>query len=546
MNNIKERLSALSGNAKEFWERLNKRQRIMMGAVPLLLLVSIIASVAYLAYVGGRPNYQPLFTGLEVEDAAAIVDQLKVSKTRYELAENGTAILVPAKEVSASRLILAQNGLPASSNVGYELFDVTKLGVTDFTQKVNLRRAIEGELTRTIMSLEAVESARVMVVQPEDSLFTVEQKEPSASVALRLVKGQRITEEQVRGIMHLVASSVEDLKPANITVIDSTGEILSDFDEQNKESDKLKITELQLKYKKKIEDIHEKKILKALSKVFGENNVVVAVSAELDFDVHTKEDEIYYPVVGDSGITRSEQLIQEKYLGTGTVPEIGVPGTTSNIPGYKGLAEGNAQYDRSEETRNYEISRTLDKREKNQGDIRSISVAVMINDDISYEEENGEPVSYISRRRVAEIQDNVIAMANLVTERGDKVSVLGIKFTPESDTLAKEYQRQVFWQNVKRWTNVGILIFALIAMFVLTLMALRNSVVKEEIPEEVELYDDLEEPVSVEEMLIPELTDEQRNRERIREEVLRMIHDDPEGASLIVRSWLFDEPDEQK
>jgi len=553
MNNFIERLKILRDNALDFWNRQSQRQKMILAGATTAVLLAVIAAVIFVALNTGSPSMHPLFTNLDPEDAASIVEELKSSQTPYEITENGTAILVPKNQVFEKRMEMASQGIPTRGVVGYELFDTSRLGVTDFTQKVNLNRAKQGELARTIMSLDVVESARVMIVEPEQSLFIVEEKKPSASVAVKVAQGKTLQQDQVRGIMHLVASSIEGLEPENVTVVNSKGEILSEFDERMKLTEKLRLSELQLQHKEKIEKLYETKIMKALSKVFGENNVVVVVSAELDYDVHTKEEEVYEPVVGESGIVRSEQLIEEKYLGTGTVPEIGVPGTTSNIPGYKGLAEGNAEYNRSEETRNYEITRRLDKTEKNQGDIRRISVAVMINEDISYETEvnaDGEQVAvpYINRTRLRDIRDNIEAAANLETvetfgqeARGDQIDVVAIKFTPESDYYQKELEHQRLMRRIKDISKYVLLLLVVLAVIILTVIALRSSVVREELPEEVELEPEIEEPVPVEDMLVPELTEEQRNRERVKEEVLRMINDDPEGAALIVRSWLFED-----
>ena len=557
MNNIIERLKILRDNALEFWNKQSQRQKMILAGASAAVLLAVIAAVVYLALNAGSPSMTPLFTNLETEDAAAIVDELKSSGTEYELAQDGTAILVPRNQVFEKRLSLAEQGLPTQGVVGYELFDNTRLGVTDFTQKVNLHRAKQGELARTIMSLEVIESARVNIVEPEQSLFIVEDKDPSASVAVQVVEGKTLDQEQVRGIMHLVSSSIVGLEPEHVTVVNSKGEILSEMDDRMKLSQQMRLNELQLQQKSKLERIYEKKISTYLSPVFGDENVVVAVSAELDFDQHTKEEEVYEPVVGDSGIVRSEQLIEEKYLGTGSVPEIGVPGTTSNIPGYKGLAEGNAEYERSEETRNYEITRKLDKTEKNRGDIRRLSVAVMINEDISYETEtnaDGEEVAvpYINRMRLRDIESNIEAAANLERietfgeeARGDQLDVVAIKFSPEGDYLSQELEHQRLMRKIRDIAKYAILLLVVLAVIILTFIALRSSVVKEEIPEEFELEPEMEEAVPVEDMLVPELTEEQRTRERIKEEVLRMINDDPEGAALILRSWMFEDADKE-
>jgi flagellar M-ring protein FliF len=541
---MRERFEAIKNYALEFWKKTNTNQRRAAIGIGAALVVAIVTLVVILSLRAGMPSYEPLFTNLESGDANTIVQELKKSNTPYKLEADGTAILVDKKAVLEKRLELASKGIPSKGTVGYELFDQTRLGVTDFTQKVNLQRAKEGELSRTIMGLDVVEKARVMIVQPEPSLFVDTQEKSTASVALKLKGNKKLDEDQIRGIVHLVAASIEGLDPKNVTVVDSEGNILSDIDEKQQLAEKMKLTQLQLQHKKLIEDLYQEKIYKALSKVLGEENCVVVVSAELDFDVHTTEDEIYKPVVGDNGVVRSEQLIEEKYLGTGTVPEIGVPGTTSNIPGYKGLAEGNAEYNRSEETRNYEITRLIDKKQKNQGDIRRISVAVMLNEDLTFGDTRqagtAQAATYLTRRRINDIIANVTAAANLDPTRGDMVSVIPIKFQPGVQGIRDLYKDQLRRQRIQQIAYIILIIISIIGIFLLSYFALKSSVVKEEVPEEQMIEEELiEEPVPVEELLMPELTEEQRTREKVKEEVLRMINDDPEGAALIVRSWLF-------
>ncbi len=539
---MKERLVALKNNALEFWKKMNKRQQLALGLGGAAIVVMLLAMAVFLIVRAGMPDYVPLFTNLESEDANAIVQELKKDQTKYELADGGAAVMVDKKIVLSKRLDLAAKGLPSRGTVGYELFDNTKLGVTDFTQKVNLQRAKEGEISRTIMGLDSVEKARVMIVQPEPSLFVDTQEKSSASVAIKLKQNKKLGEEQVRGIVHLVASSIEGLDPKNVTVVDSEGNILSDIDEKQQLEEKLRLSQLQLQQKKLVEDMYQEKINDALSKVLGEENCVVVVSAELDFDVHSTKDVVFKPVVGDSGIPRSQQTIEEKYLGTGTVPEIGVPGTTSNIPGYKGLAEGNAEYNRSEQTTNYEVSEYHDEKQKNQGDIKRISVAVMLNEDLTFGEERtqGAQGTYLTRRRINDIIANVTAAANLDPVRGDMVSVIPIKFQPGVEGTRTEFLNQEKWKRITNWIYIVLIILTIISISLLSFFALRSSVVKEEAPEEPVVEEEaIEEAVSVEELLVPELTEEQRTREKIKEEVLRMINDDPEGAALIVRSWLF-------
>lgn len=535
---MRQRFDQLVKSIKEFWAKLNRRQQIVLTLAAIIIPLSLAAGVVFLVTRSGATSgYAALYTNLESEDAAAIIEELKKENTPYQLEEEGRVIKVPRKELYEKRLELAKKGLPAMGVAGYELFDKTRIGLTDFTQKVNYQRALEGELTRTIMGMEEIESARVMIVMPEEELFINEKEPASASVALKLKKGKELNEDQIMGIIHLVAHSVKGLDPKGITVVDSHGNLLSDIlSEKRDMREKMQMTEFQMKLKSQIEDRYEKKIQKALAKVLGDENTVVVVTAELDFDIHKTTNEVYEPVVGDRGIVRSEQEIAEKYLGTGSVPEIGVPGTTSNIPGYKGLAEGTAEYNREEATRNYEITKKVDEINKNQGDIRRLSVAVMLNEKVESLQTEGE----INRRKIAEIRENVSAAANLDYNRGDKVSVISVNFaSPPLKDLALAQEK--FRQRMK-YIYLGLIVATLLIMALLTFFALRRVVSPEEEREDLIIPEDayLEEPVPVEELLVPELTDEQRMREKIREEVLRMINDDPEGAALIVRSWLFE------
>ncbi|MFH1537386.1 MAG: flagellar basal-body MS-ring/collar protein FliF [bacterium] len=537
---MRQRLEILLASIREFWAKLNKRQRLALTLVSIAIPVCIAASVIYiLTRSGTASKYTALYMDLAPADASAILDELKKTNTPYQLADDGKKILVPRNEVYEKRLEMAKAGLPSRGVAGFELFDKTRLGVTDFTQQVNYQRALEGELSRTIMGMEEVENARVMVVLPEPSLFVTEKELATASVALKLRENKQLNDEQVRGIIHLVAHSIRGLDPKNITVVDTHGNLLSEILQQKRDMrDKMQMTEFQMGFKARIEDRYEEKIRKALSKVLGEENMVVVVTAELDFDVHKTTNEVFEPVVGDRGIVRSEQEISEKYLGTGTVPEIGVPGTTSNIPGYKGLSEGTAEYNREEATRNYEITKKVDEIIKNQGDIERLSVAVMLNEALpSITREDGT----LDRRRMEQIRENVAAAANIDFTRGDKVSVISIAFTgpPLRDVaLAQEKFRQMM-----KKIYLGLTLIALILIMLFTYLALRRVIIPEEPEPEIEEFEEdrLEEPVPVEDLLIPELTDEQRMRERMREEVLRMINDDPEGAALIVRSWLFED-----
>ena len=538
---MRERLRILRQNLQEMWIKMTVRNRRIIMIAAGAVAVGILAAIVFLAVSASKPEMKVLYSHLSGNDAHAILQDLEKNGVKYELGEDGKTIKVPMDKVPEARIRLASQGLPTGGTAGFELFDETRLGVTDFTQKVNLRRALQGEIERTIAGLVNVDSARVMIVQPEASLFVTDQKEASASVAVKLKDPKEgLSAEQIQGIMNLVASSIEGLKPQNVTIIDSKGNLISDLEKKKEDAEKLRMTAMQLKQKLEIEQQYERDINKHLAKVFGAENIAVVVKAELDFSKTKKEDIVYEPIrpAADAGVIRSQQEIKEKYLGTGTVPEIGVPGTTSNIPGYKGLAEGNAEYNRSELTTNYEITERRTQQEKAQGDIARMQVAVILNEGLTDRE--GE--TYPKATLIRDVEENVFSAANLDRNRGDSVDVKVFNFKMDKqatvdDLAAAEARRRYIYRMI----SYGLLAFAILAMLILGWIALKNVVVPEEIPEEETEEEEFEEPVPVEELQIPELTDEQRMREKILEEVLRMIRDDPEGAALIVRSWMFDE-----
>ena len=205
------------------WRKLNPNQRLTVGvsALGVVLVAALVTTWA------GRPDYQVLYTGLKAEDGGRIVEKLRSKKVPFQLKDGGSTVLVPQQYVYEMRLDLATAGLPQAGGVGYEVFDKNNFGMTDFVQKLNYQRALEGELTRTIQQLEEVEQARIHIVLPEPRLYTEERTLPTASVVLKLAGAGRLSQGQIKGITHLVASSVEGLKPEDVTVIDTNGNILS-------------------------------------------------------------------------------------------------------------------------------------------------------------------------------------------------------------------------------------------------------------------------------------------------------------------------------
>ena len=537
---------------KETWGRFNLTQKILIIAIPSILFIGLLIFIL----MSSQSRFEVLYSNLEQKDAAEVTAELKKETIPYRLAskENMVMILVPSDKVYDTRLTLAGQGLPRGSGVGYEIFDTPKWGSTDFTQKVNYKRALEGELQRTIGSLQQIESARISIVMPEPELFTEKEKPTTASVVLDLKPDAILKKEQVRGIVHLVAASVEGLKPENVNVIDSKGNILSAFIQEEQEENnpdspdgstltqQAKLTLHQMEVQQSYEKDLERKVTSMLNKVLGGNSrFAVSVSAELNFDKSENDSEIFEPVVDGQGIARSSQTKKEQYVGDGGFPTTlvgGVPGTDSNIPGYQAVQGNNSQYSKEETTTNYEINRTVKHDVVAPGSPKRVSVGVFV--------DNLQP------QQVEAIKSAVIAAAGMDLNRGDQVAVENMPFD-NTQALAslKEAQMQDMWN--RNYTYLWMAVLVLLAFGVL--LFLRSLLKPKKEKQYVETLEDLNEEApmvpQVEDIITTDVTAEDlaraesardaKKREAVRKEVFEMANRNPENIAQIIKKWLSEE-----
>lgn len=422
MANWRERL-------RELWNRYDNRHRYaFIGGIIAL----VIAIVGISFWYGSKPEYVPLYTNLETKDAGDVVNNLKETGVPYELVEDkrGATILVPATQVHNLRLDLAAQGLPRG-NKGFELFDDSKLGVTEFQNKVNYLQALQGELTRTIEHLGSVEKARIHIVLPEDSLYKKNEKPATASILLMLKPEAQLTKPEVKGIVNLVSHSVQGLTPENITIVDEQGNILNknDDDELEQQNAQNLRTLNQIEMTKRVRDHIQQNIQTMLDKTLGEGNAFVRVSVELDFDDRKIDRQTFTPVVDDAGIIRSQQDVSESYTGESNVPG-GPAGVTGNIPGYVAEERNtNAEYERKESTRNYEINEENQKIVASPGSIRRLTVAVLVSDEITELQQEG-------------LLRAVSSAAGINEERGDTISVEPMPFNTDLRDQREALERQ--------------------------------------------------------------------------------------------------------
>ncbi len=405
----------------------------------LIMIGIVVVCCVFLAFqFFFSPKYQALYTDLEQSDAAAISAALEKSGVKFKISPEGDKILVAGASIPKLRLDLASKGLPKGSGVGFEIFDKANINISDFSQKVNYKRALEGELARTIGSLDTIKVAKVHLVLPSKSVFKDQNEEAKASVILTTEYGTKLTDTQIKGIQHLVASSIQDLKPTSVQITDQDGNSLVKFNDPNSlEQEKLSQNEQKVK---DFETKLEKDLNEMLSPIIGKGNVLVNVSAEMNFDEAEMNIETYNPTDEEGNKTeptvRSEKVSMEKYRNDNP-KSFGTGGQQNSMPTFiqegtpKAPENPNRDYFKEDKTKNYEISKSVQRIRKATGLVKKISVAVVVNKDLSPSERST-------------LRQTVQVAAGLNMDRGDQVIVTGIKFssTPYSDLADQEAKKQ--------------------------------------------------------------------------------------------------------
>ena len=441
-----------------FW----KKQSIGKQITIVSLILSMLILTPVLVNWANTPSYSVAYTGLSEADAAQIVQKLDENNITYQLNGSGT-IEVPSDQVYTTRLMMARDGLPQSSTVGYELFSGTSmLGMTEFSQKVNYQRAIEGELERTIGSIEAAKAVRVHLVIPEKSLLTSDQSLTTASVTIQINPGKVLDASQVRAITHLVASSVEGLKPENVVVVDSNGNLLaSGTGSEDEMSMTIKDDQraIELAYATEV----QKRVQSILDKILGPNRSVVQATVEMDWTQREVTSNTFSPT---EVAIRSSQIINESSNSGGTTG--GVPGAASNLPTPVATTTGTdaTAYQRNEETLNYEVSQVQSHEVIAPGEVSRVSVSVMV-DGIT------DPT------QLEIIKSAVQAAAGIDSTRGDQIVVESFAFDRTaldelSAELAKQQQQELYLQ-IAMGVGAALVVLALLFFILRMINNTRNA-----------------------------------------------------------------------
>ncbi|HEY3265988.1 MAG TPA: flagellar basal-body MS-ring/collar protein FliF [Armatimonadota bacterium] len=402
------------GPLMEGWGRLNPVQKAAASLMGLVALIALVVGIS----MASRPEYSVLFSNLAPNDANQIVEKLKEQKTEYRVSAGGTAIEVPSDKVYDLRLTMAGAGLPAGGTVGFEIFDKSAFGMTEFTQKLNYQRALQGELAKTIGQLSGVDQARVLLAMPEQSLYSDKQNDPTASVMVKLKSGGQLAPDQVAAVTHLVAASVEGMKASDVAVSDTAGNLLSDAGSGSLTADGLRLSSSQMDMQKQYEQQVSKDLQAMLEKVLGPGKAIVRVNARMNFDAKQTDREIYEPNASGEGVLVSQDQTEETYSGAAkNMP--GGAALAANIGGANGAVSRTAatgdNYSRTQTNAKYSVGKRVEHITEAPGKVERMSVAVLM---------DGQVTPAIS----ATIRNAVSTAVGIDSTRGDQVTVDSVPF----------------------------------------------------------------------------------------------------------------------
>lgn len=511
------------------------------------IVIFLISFFAYIAMQMGNTEYAVLYTDLELEDAKQIVSQLETENVKYRLTKNGTEIMVPKDLVNKMRVNTAELAMASKgSNVGYEIFDnADALGSTNFVQNVNLVRALEGELSRTIRSVDNIKSARVHLVMPKREMFSREEQAPTASVVIKTVRG-RLGPQSIHSIQKLVAAAVPKLDVKNVAIVDNAGNLLTNNYEDEQTLANSANEQLRLEQERKM----AASVQNLLEKTIGPGKVRAQVNIEMDFDQVVTNEEIYDP---DSQVVRSQASVTEE--GASKDNEQGVT-VAQNIPNGGALnANGNyTQNSRVEETINYEISKVVRNKVRNNGVVKRLSAAVMVDGVYDKDPEGKEVYRDRTKEEMEQITALVKSAVGYDADRGDQIEVENMRFVSIDNeaeitetTLLLGFTKDELMRMLE---GLGVAIVAILVILLVIRPLINNAFEGNNGADNKLLGDNAEEEnlllsnfLNEEDGGIDELINMNKVDGRVKVSSLKKLNDivskNPDAAVNVIRSWLY-------
>lgn len=521
--------SGTAGASIQVPQMLVKYRRIMLFVAASLMLAGFIGLVLW----SSEKPYRAVYAGMAEKDAATVVEMLQKEHIPYRL-EGGGTVMVPENQVYQVRMKLAGQGVNPSGTTGFEIFDQSnEFGLSDFTRKINLQRALQGELARTIEVMPQVSSARVHIVMPRESAFAERDRKATASVMLQLAGGQRLPKNTVQAIQNMVAASVPEMNPADVTVVDASGTLLSSSEKENPSSEGQTMQE----YQSKLEQRLEMRLTGMLEQIVGPGQSVVRVSSVIDREFIEQQNTRYNP---DEQVLRSRKSIQESH--TSGTSAIGVPGLASNTPGANPATAGaNAKAQtppqpqdvakRSEDVNNYEISSSSEHRIVPFGTIKKLSVAAIVGGRYQTNDKGEQVFTPRSKEELAEIQKLVERAMGFDEDRGDSVTVQCmplVDISSRSDIAALEAaENRSFYMLVARY-GIAALALLMLGWFVLRPLARRiqDTATRDPITGKPALS------------APQQISDATYTRLANMEQVKHSISQEPDRANRVLREWV--------
>lgn len=516
--------------ARAFWSRISMSQRVFIVGLALVTVGIFFTLILWI----NRPDYRVLYSNLAGEDANRVVKLLQANKVPYKLENDGGTVLVPADKLYDLRIKVAGEGNLVGQGIGFEIFDDLKVGQTDFVQKINYQRALQGELIRTISEFPGVETARVHLVIPHRSLFIEEQQKPSASVVVKLREGKKMEAQDVQAIVNLVVMAVEGMDRNRVSVADTSGKILY----YPTEDDSLQgLTTTQLEYKMRLQQNLERRIEELFYPVIGPGKVIAKVNADVDFSQRTIRRELYDP---EKTVVRSEQRSEESTRGRANL-EAGAPDANFRGDGISGSAS-TQEGTRETRTTNFEINKEEQNIVANVGDLSRLSVAVIV--DGTYEKAADGTYTFVPRNaeEMQRIRQLVSSAVGYDRARGDTVEVNSISFggpdLPQEASLPQLFLDYALRLGKPLLNALLVFLFLLLVVRPVVMALIRPKV-------EGEMIEGLEGLPAGEERLALIEGDEEvdaldalRKIEDIKAHAMQLAEQNMDQAVGIIRSWL--------
>lgn len=528
-------MSEPQNSIENMWNSLPANRRISV----IASVLAVIAVLGAVVYFSSKPKLSLLYSNLSSAEAAKIVSHLESNNITYEISNGGSTILVPAPDVYTTRIALAEQGIPRTADsaggVGFEMFDKPSFGMSDFMQKANYHRALQGELARTIRQMAEIDDARVIIVVPEERLFSRSRRESKASVFLKVAPGRILNDENVRAIRFLVANGVAGLQPERVAIVDSSGRALA----ANNGTIGLQLSMQQQSMTREMESHLAEKAQSMLDRVLGVGEAVVRVTAELNFDAVQQTSETYDP---KATVVRSENLTTEKNLseeaGAG-----GVTGVAGNTPGSEDDSSSRSSSSLQEKenvTNEYEINRVVETRQRSIGEIKRLSVAVFVN----MRKQGLGAGATSSPRTATELRaiEDIVKQSVGYTAAGGRADTISVQETQFADLFADGTEDSGTSDMMKQVDQVlpyisqiflGVLAVGVLMYFM--------SLVKGSAEASHEVDAEFADLLARLEQADPEAEEVESGKPRARfgaEEMSKIIRDNPTNTAQAIKEWI--------